>query len=867
MAESTVGLLRVVLASNSAQFSTEMGKASTSVQGFDTKAKAAGTSLSNMVKGFDGTKLAAEATKVVTAINQVGGASKLTETELNRVRSTLDATIDKFGKLRQQVPADIAAVRAEITALDQAAGRTAAPSGGLGQWSGALGTISRLLPGLSVAGAVASIVSLGKAAFDSADKIVTLSERTGVSIETIQRWQYVADQTGTSIEAFSTNAFKLGVNIANGSDKVRAAVAQLGLSYQDIKSQKPEEIFAIITEKMEGVESVTERNRLGVLLYGKTWSEIAPAVSEGMTRIASEATVAGEAQVRAAEAAGDAWQRLKSKIASISLIAVGTMASELLDTAASLDTLTQSEMQAFTVAQRLGEGHLYLVNLQRERMRGQKDINLAVQGGVAAETDYVKQLAAVRAEVAALTPEQRAQLDAALKLSGATEELATQFGLSEEALRIYQTQAKEATKATSALTKENEKATRELERFWEQADRLGTNTIPNLIFQLGKWETVARDHVTLVSQTAMEYGKATAAAQAWANANGAVLAPSIKNVSAQSILAEEGTLSSFQRIFGGAEGLGNSITSIFQAAFTGGGGALGAVQSFATQSLGALLGMIPGVGQWASAFAGPIVAMLSKLAGKFKSFFSGLFGGPSGSERAGRASVAAFEDELRGTLTAAQNLEAGGEDWKETIIAIRDAYIAAGRSGEEALTDAKRLWESSTISAEESARVIEEIRRKMQALPTEHTIEINVETNLPGDGRLTPDFRNPDEFFPLTDPGFAGGTMSRFGSFFKNFGANFPTSLHGVEAVLRPQDAIPFANRVLAGLTPGSAEGGAGATSINILPVLIGSNMSPRDMARQVSGHIASSGLEMNEGGLTTAIENVFHNLTLTYAR
>ncbi|MGE0362790.1 MAG: phage tail tape measure protein [Vicinamibacterales bacterium] len=57
------------------------------------------------------------------------------------------------------------------------------------------------------------------------------------------------------------------------------------------------------------------------------------------------------------------------------------------------------------------------------------------------------------------------------------------------------------------------------------------------------------------------------------------------------------------------------------------------------------------------------------------------------------------------------------------------------------------------------------------------------------------------------DHGFASGTIGRFGQYFQDFGSRFPTVLHGVEAVLRPQDSMPFAASVL-----GGSGGGRGGT-------------------------------------------------------
>jgi hypothetical protein len=122
---------------------------------------------------------------------------------------------------------------------------------------------------------------------------------------------------------------------------------------------------------------------------------------------------------------------------------------------------------------------------------------------------------------------------------------------------------------------------------------------------------------------------------------------------------------------------------------------------------------------------------LKKLWGGIKN----LFGGPSGDELAGRELVADFEQELEGLLTDTQRLETGNEAWKNTIVAIRDRYLALGLTEAEALRDTERLWASSRDGAEAAMRVIEEIRRKFEG-----GITIPVRMDLPDTVNIDPQF-------------------------------------------------------------------------------------------------------------------------------
>jgi TP901 family phage tail tape measure protein len=330
--------------------------------------------------------------------------------------------------------------------------------------------------------------------------------------------------------------------------------------------------------------------------------------------------------------------------------------------------------------------------------------------------------------------------------------------------------------------------------------------------------------------------------------------------------ATDGFFSNFKAALGDAGMNAQSLSGLFAQAFTGGGGALGAMKAFATQGMSALLGMVPGVGPFLQQFAGPIIAGFGKIAAKVKSMFKGLFGGPDRDEMAGREVVHAFEGNLATMLTAQQKAEAGGESWKMTVIAIRDAYIAQGRSADEAMQDAERLWKSSKQGGAESERVVAEIEQKMNEYAaatrdaTAATDDITTAldavqfdeqtladaaalkdqtklvegvakdailafdgiskaiSRIPRDVDVDVNARYTPPAGP--DPGYATGTMGRHGSFFQNFGDGTPTVLHGTEAVVTPRQAPAFARSVL-------GAGGGGRTDPALLAAI-------RDLPRSI---------------------------------
>jgi phage-related minor tail protein len=158
-------------------------------------------------------------------------------------------------------------------------------------------------------------------------------------------------------------------------------------------------------------------------------------------------------------------------------------------------------------------------------------------------------------------------------------------------------------------------------------------------------------------------------------------------------------------MFGGKlGGIVNTGVSIFQNGFKA---ASGIARVFA----GDFTGLMDAIsGGW---------ALVQDLGGKIAGFFKGLFGGPSAKELAGREIVSNFEQNISQMLTETQRIEAGGDAWKQTVILVRDAYMAMGRDGSDALRDVEALWRSSKEGPEAVERAIGPIQTALDYVQRE----------------------------------------------------------------------------------------------------------------------------------------------------
>lgn len=692
---------------------------------------------------FQGDKLIQHAHNMAAAVESIGGASKLTEGEQARVNATVEKALAKYRALGQEAPSALIRLADETRKAE-------VPTSLLSS------TVGKLTAGFSAAlivdRVISSVSGFAREAFEGAGKVLDLASKTGLSTRSIQEMEYAAAQTGVALDTFTNAAFQLGVRLAGGSDSVTGAVTALGLSYADLRAQSPDEQFKTIADRLFDVQNAQERNKLAVELFGKAAKDILPAIAQNYREIADGAIIAGDQQLQALDMASDALDKAYVGAKNLATLGLGNLVIAAREVWRQFKDTTDTALSPFYYAVERVNDALVAMGLTSQ------DI-----------------------------PKVHGPAAAAIKETGGAAKALT---LSWDEMHIV------SDKLTESVGKQTVAHARNTEA-------------------LGALQGPSADMLLLESRSLAETAKLTIALEKWAFTNSATLAPSIKQVNAaltaqQPLVATANTnwvgfagtvqqhsaaagtsaggfMDKLKGLFGGGgEGGGSQLSNVlntvgpqFAAAFLGPGSAADKMKAMATQGMGALLGMIPGVGPWLQAFSGPIVEGLSKLASKAKALLSSIFGGPDAAEKAGREKVKEYEAALAGTLTETQRLEAGTDSWKQTVVAVRDAYIAAGRTEAEALADVERLWKSSKGGAEAVAAVIADIKAKMVAtgssadamaddildainrIPRDIDIDVNAHINT--DGEL---------------PGFAHGSGG-----VRDFGRGTLAVLHGREEV------------------------------------------------------------------------------------
>ncbi len=195
---------------------------------------------------------------------------------------------------------------------------------GVGKLGGALQT-NVGVPILAAIGAGA--IALGAAFVASAasmiahsSAVVDLADKYRMSTDSIQRFKYAAEQSGTSIESLVSGSSLLAKNLGEGSDETRQAIDALGLSFANLKNQSPEQQLGAVLQKISAIKNPTDQAAVAAQLLGKNFRELLPLAGdlENLTKRAEElGLVLSEKDVRSAEELGDALDTLVSMFTAL----------------------------------------------------------------------------------------------------------------------------------------------------------------------------------------------------------------------------------------------------------------------------------------------------------------------------------------------------------------------------------------------------------------------------------------------------------------------------------------------------------------------------------------------------------------------
>lgn len=513
-----------------------------------------------------------------------------------------------------------------------------------------------------------------------------MRKKAGITAEAVQELDFAAKQNGLSFDTVSSALAKMSKNILEGGKASQEAISGLGLSVDTLKGMAPDQAFEAIAQKIAGIPDPMLRSKTAMDIFGKSGAELLPLLTENIGQLRQQARDAGLVMsndlVAAGDRVGDTWDQMQARLQALKGQALLPV----------LDLFTQLPQPMQTI---VGAGLALAPSLG-----GIGTAIVAAGGPVAA-------MGALSTAFTAILPFLGPAGLIAVAVFAVYEVWKHWDKIAAIAQGVYTAVKTWLVDKFDAIVGWVKGKVDAVTGFFQgMYDKVvGHSYVPDMITRIGQEFGKLDSEMVEPAQTAM----------------GQVLGIFSRGLSSLPQMLASG--------FTGGGGVRGGINGMLSTAGGelfgpsgpfgfGAGGALNGLGNKMAGIFGSSFGLaLPGIGTALGALIGPMMGKLADVAWtglkKIGGFFKDVFGGPNAEELAGRDLVSAFERNLSSMLTESQRIEAGNDAWKQTVIAIRDQYLAFGLTEQQALTDAKRLWDSSRQGAEASRQVIEEIKRNL----------------------------------------------------------------------------------------------------------------------------------------------------------
>ena len=289
-------------------FQTAVQQAEVSLKGMETGASKVQTSLNRMVDSLGGRKLVQEATLAAEAVERIGGVSKLTEAELQKLGGQALEASNKLKAMGQEVPPGIQKI------VDAANKVKPALDSATSSASGLMSTVQKAAGIFGIAFSVQALTGFIGKVFDTASAIKDLSESLGLSTDEVQKFKFAAEQGGGSLDDVGNSIRFMQQKLVDGSKETATALDALGLKLNEVRQQSPGEALLTVTDALKDMENPAQRTTTQIDLLGKASKGLGPTIASGFREASEAANIMSKDTIKDLEAAQQAWENLGNTV-------------------------------------------------------------------------------------------------------------------------------------------------------------------------------------------------------------------------------------------------------------------------------------------------------------------------------------------------------------------------------------------------------------------------------------------------------------------------------------------------------------------------------------------------------------------------
>ena len=158
---------------------------------------------------------------------------------------------------------------------------------------------------------------------DGLDALGKKSDRMGITTARFQQLEFAAERTGTSMDLVVSTFGRLrgiaGMAISGGKEQA-AAFARVGLSIDDLRRMKPDELFDTVTQRIMAIQNPTEQAAAATRLLGENFQALGNFLKDYQQlgkELEESGNIIDESAIRDAEKFNDMLTNLKRALTAL----------------------------------------------------------------------------------------------------------------------------------------------------------------------------------------------------------------------------------------------------------------------------------------------------------------------------------------------------------------------------------------------------------------------------------------------------------------------------------------------------------------------------------------------------------------------
>lgn len=268
----------------------------------------------------------------------------------------------KAGRLQVQMEMDVAQIKRDMADL------TRTVKSNSQQWKSDLNEFGKGMKdsftnALAGGAVLAALTASVKTVLGMFDQIADGSKKLGVSAEAFQELDYVAKQTGTSMEELTTTFAKMQKSIGEaeggGAKKFTAALDAIGVSLDDLRKKSPDEQFKELVAQLGKLNDPAQRAAAGAALFGKSFATLGPMMAEGADGIQTLIDRAHELGIVLSDEAVAAGEAFNDELDTMRLAVLGVIGEAI---GPALPVFQQMITEVMNVSTATGDANTELVS-------------------------------------------------------------------------------------------------------------------------------------------------------------------------------------------------------------------------------------------------------------------------------------------------------------------------------------------------------------------------------------------------------------------------------------------------------------------------------------------------------------------------